>query len=36
MIDGLRDVCVEHYPGARHSVFRDAPESLAAMAEFVA
>jgi proline iminopeptidase len=36
VIDGLRDVCVEHYPGARHSVFRDAPESLAAVAEFVA
>jgi len=36
VIDGLRDVCVEHYPGARHSVFRDAPESMAAIAEFMA
>jgi len=36
VIDGLPDVCVEHYPGARHSVFRDAPESMAAIAEFVA
>jgi pimeloyl-ACP methyl ester carboxylesterase len=36
VIDGLRDVRVEHYPGARHSVFRDAPESLDAVVEFVA
>lgn len=36
VVDGLRDVRVEHYPGARHSIFRDAPESLDVVAEFVA
>ena len=36
VVDGLRDVHVEHYPGARHSVFRDAPESMDTVAEFVA
>jgi pimeloyl-ACP methyl ester carboxylesterase len=36
VIEGLPDVRVEHYPGARHSVFRDAPESLDAVVEFVA
>ena len=28
VVDGLRDVRVEWYPGARHSVWRDAPASL--------
>jgi pimeloyl-ACP methyl ester carboxylesterase len=36
VVDGLRDVRVEWYSGARHSVWRDAPESLQAIREFVA
>lgn len=36
VVDGLQDVRVEWYPGARHSVWRDAPESLALIRDFVA
>src|SRR3954452_15043575 len=36
VVAGLGDVRVEHYPGARHSIFRDAPESMDVVAEFVA
>jgi len=34
--EGLHDARVEHFPGARHSVFRDAPESMDLVARFVA
>jgi pimeloyl-ACP methyl ester carboxylesterase len=36
VVDGLSDVRVEWYAGARHSVWRDAPESLALVRDFVA
>jgi proline iminopeptidase len=36
VVDGLPAVQVEWYPGARHSVFRDAPECLDMIREFVA
>jgi pimeloyl-ACP methyl ester carboxylesterase len=36
VIEGLGDVHVERYPGARHSVFRDAPQCLEAVRRFVA
>jgi proline iminopeptidase len=36
VVDGLQDVRVQWYPGARHSVWRDAPESLALIRDFVA
>jgi proline iminopeptidase len=36
VVDGLRDVRVEWFPGARHSVWRDAPASLGLIREFVA
>jgi proline iminopeptidase len=36
VIDGLGDAQVERYPGARHSVFRDAPQCLEAVRRFVA
>jgi pimeloyl-ACP methyl ester carboxylesterase len=36
VVDGLGDVRVEWYPGARHSVFRDAPDCLRVINEFVA
>jgi proline iminopeptidase len=36
VVDGLRDPRVEWYEGARHSVFRDAPESIDVIREFVA
>jgi proline iminopeptidase len=36
VVDGLRDVRVEWYRGARHSVWRDAPESLELICDFVA
>jgi pimeloyl-ACP methyl ester carboxylesterase len=35
VVDGLRDVRVEWYPGARHSVWRDAPRSLELIRDFV-
>jgi hypothetical protein len=34
--DGVSDLRVEWYAGARHSVWRDAPESLALVRDFVA
>jgi proline iminopeptidase len=36
VVDGLRNVHVEWYAGARHSVWRDAPVSLDAISAFVA
>jgi pimeloyl-ACP methyl ester carboxylesterase len=36
VIDGLAGAQVERYPGARHSVFRDAPQCLEAVRRFVA
>jgi pimeloyl-ACP methyl ester carboxylesterase len=35
VVDGLRDVRVEWFPGARHSVFRDARECLPLINDFV-
>jgi pimeloyl-ACP methyl ester carboxylesterase len=35
VVGGLRDVRAEWYPGARHSVWRDAPASLELIREFV-
>jgi pimeloyl-ACP methyl ester carboxylesterase len=36
VVDGLREAHVEWFPGARHSVWRDAPQSLTMTREFVA
>ena len=36
VIEGLGEVDVQRYPGARHSVFRDAPQCLEAVRRFVA
>ena len=36
MTEGLRHVRVERYEGARHLIFRDAPQSMEAVVEFVA
>jgi pimeloyl-ACP methyl ester carboxylesterase len=36
VVEGLRHVQVVRYPGARHSIFRDAPESLETVRRFVA
>jgi proline iminopeptidase len=36
VVDGLPGAEVEWYPGARHSVFRDAPECLDVIREFIA